>query len=137
MTHTPTSRNRISAAMETLYGTAQRFKAIQEAILQGMPLCLKDYGFYRRHCKKNGIVPMSTVIDKKSGMAIAFNKPLMDDNRAAGLYKSLIGCLDSGNRITVADYRFLTRYCRQTGKVLPRVRYEVLVYKADIHHENN
>ena len=137
MAHTPNSRDRIRVSMETLYGTEQRFKAVQEAILQGMPLCMKDYGFYRRHCKKNGIVPMPTAINKKGGVAVAFTKPLMDDSRAAGLYNSLMGCLDAGESITVADYRFLKRYCRQTGAELPKVSYRVTVFKANILHEND
>ena len=135
-THTENSKNRIRESLEAANGTAQRFQTILGVLNSGGSLCLKDYGFYRRYCKKNGIVPLPSPIDRKAGVPVAYTKPLADDQEAMGRCRFLVGRLDAGRSITIADYRFLKRYCRQTGMELPKVSYSVMVYKVDVNRAN-
>ena len=69
-------------------------------------------------------------------MPVTYTKPLADDQEAMERCQFLVGRLDAGRSITVADYRFLKRYCRQTGMRLPKVSYSVMVYKVDVNHAN-
>jgi hypothetical protein len=129
MLHTNNTKDRIRSSMEDLHGTVQRFRAIHEAILQGTALCMKDYCFYRRQCKKNGIDPMSVTIDKDGGIPIIFDKSRTFDIKSTTRYQCLMERLDAGRGITGADYRFLKRYCKWTGAELPKLRYVLMVYK--------
>lgn len=129
MQHTNNTKDRIRSSLESLYGTVQRFRAIHEAILQGVSLCMKDYSFYRRQCKKNGIDPMPTTIAKSGGAPITFDKSRASDSKSTARYRCLIERLDTGRGITSTDYRFLKRYCKAVGTELPQLRYVLMVYK--------
>ena len=128
-THTDKTRDRIHESMEALHSSAQRYEAIQNAIRGGGAICLKDYGFYRRYCKRNGIRPMDLHIDR-AALPVTYEKHPMATEDSAARYSAIRTRLRSGRSIKVTDYQFLKRYCKRTGAKMPNVRFEMYVFEV-------
>ena len=126
--HTDKTRDRIHEAMEALYSSAQRYDAIQNAIRGGGAICLKDYGFYRRYCKRNGISPMDLHIDRDA-LPVTYEKPPISTEDSAERYSAIRTRLRSGRSIEATDYQFLKRYCTRTGAKMPPCTSKLLFWE--------
>ena len=123
------TRGRIRESLESIHHTTERFDAIQARIDGGGALCLADYQFYRRHCKKMGIKPMLVPINRVDA-PVAYKKVQVSTIDLTTRYRELLAILHAGKPIVAGDYRFLKRFCQRTGADMPRLESKLLFWEV-------
>lgn len=83
----------------------ERYASIRRRRHNGV--CKADADFYLAYCEKNGIDPQGVKVDESA-------TPLADAR-----YTGILVTLESGGSISQADYGYLWRHCRKTGKEMP------------------
>ena len=92
--------------------TMSRYEHIRNILSSGSSeLSSADYQFYKRYCRKHGIVPEKVSV----GLSGRSSKDEYHKER----YDALMAGLNKGRSIPAADYRFLKRYCKEHGITLP------------------
>ena len=99
--------------------SSTRYRVLCRHVMNGEPLCPKDYAFYRYYCKTHGI-PTGVAHISKSASPLGFTKerPLQGKDR----YLDILSRKADAQAITPADYAFLCRYCKSHGIAVPRLR---------------
>ena len=123
------TRGRIRESMESHHHTTERFDAIQARISGGGTLCLNDYYFYRRNCKKIGVVPLHVPINR-GDTPIAYRKVQVSTVDLTTRYRELLAILHTGKPIVARDYRFLKRFCQRTGADMPKLESKLLFWEV-------
>lgn len=107
----------------------ERYGAIREHLSSGhRELCVKDYHFYRRYCKKNGIAPLPFVAGSVPSISY------VDDSR----YNHIMNSLKMGRSIGGTDFAYLKRYCATKNIPMPRLYTKMLYWlEKEAHNDED
>lgn len=99
-------------------GGDARYRIICRHLKGDSRLCPKDYTFYVAYCSSHGIEPVA-VKDKGAEPILFDGRKDVQGSSGDARYTDILATLESGGSISQADYGYLWRHCRKTGKEMP------------------